>query len=116
MLRDIDQYFARQKEPTKSCMAFLRDFILKYDDCITEGWRYQMPFYFFDGKRFAYLWVNKRTGVPYIGIVDGKLLDHPELIQEKRSRMKIFVVDPSKDVPVRKLKALLKQVLALYGK
>jgi hypothetical protein len=116
MLRDIDQFFASQQEPVKGCLAFLRDFILKYDHRVTEGWRYSMPFYFVDGKRFAYLWINKKTGSPYIGFVDGNKIDHPLLIQEKRTRMKILPVDPSVDIPVKKIKNVLTQVLSLYEK
>jgi hypothetical protein len=116
MLRDIDQYFASQHEPAKGCLDFLRGFILNYDDRITEGWRYSMPFYFIHGKRFAYLWINKKTGLPYIGIVDGNKVFDDALLQEKRTRMKIFPIDPSKDVPVKKIRIVLKKVISLYEK
>jgi hypothetical protein len=116
MLRDIDQFFALQQEPVKGCLTFLRGFILKYDHRITEGWRYSMPFYFIDGKRFCYLWINKKNGNPYIGFVDGNKIDHPLLLQENRTRMKIFPIDPAVDIPVKKIKSVLTQVLLLYEK
>jgi len=59
----------------------------------------------------CYLWTNKKTGQPYIGFADGNKMDVPELIQEKRSRMKIFMVDAEKDLPVKKIKLLLKAAI-----
>jgi len=114
MLSDIDNYFLQKDEPVKSYLLFLRQHILQFDINISEGWKYGAPFYFYKGKRFCYLWVNKKTNQPYIGIVDGKKIEHLELIMEKRSRMKILLFDPGKDVPVRKINAILKMVIALY--
>ncbi|MEO8405510.1 MAG: DUF1801 domain-containing protein [Chitinophagaceae bacterium] len=114
MLRPIDNYFLQNEEPIKSCLQFLREFILKQDSNITETWQYGMPFYYYKNKRFCYLWIHKKLRQPYIGIVDGKLINHPDLLLEKRARMKIFLIDPEKDMPVGKVKAILKEVLALY--
>lgn len=114
MLRPIDNYFLEKEEPVKSCLQFMREFILKYDKEITEGWSYSMPFFYYKGKRFCYLWIHKKYDQPYLGIVDGNKIDHPGLVTEKRSRMKIFLIDPQKDIPVKKVKAILKEILALY--
>ena len=114
MLRPIDAYFLQQEEPTKSCLQFMRDYILKQDSHITEAWKYGMPFYCYKGKMFCYLWVHKKYRQPYIGIVEGSRISHPELIAENRSRMKILLLDPGRDIPVRKISALLREVLALY--
>jgi hypothetical protein len=114
MLRPVDSYFLQNEEPIKSCMQFLRAFILKQDENITETWQYGMPFYYYKGKRFCYLWVHKKYRQPYLGIVEGKRVQHPELLMEKRAKMKILLIDPTKDIPVKKLKDILKQTLALY--
>jgi hypothetical protein len=45
--------------------------------------------------------------------VDGKLIDHPDLLLEKRARMKIFLIDPTENIPVKKLNAILKEMLKL---
>ena len=63
---------------------------------------------------FCYLWLHKKFNQPYIGIVEGKRLDFPELIIEKRSRMKIMLLDPGKDLPVKKIKIILLQAIRLY--
>ena len=114
VLRPIDNYFLQQEEPTKGCLLFLRQTILKKDGNITEAWKYGMPFYCYYGKMFCYLWVHKKYQQPYIGIVEGKRIDHPDLLIEKRARMKILLVDPGKDLPINKINHILKSVLALY--
>ena len=73
-----------------------------------------MPFYCIDGKMCCYLWFHKKWKVPYIGFVEGGKLDHPDLLMEKRARMKILLIDPHKNIPVKKLNGLFKEVLMLY--
>lgn len=114
MLRPIDEYFLRKEEPTKSCLQYLRNYILGLDKGITEAWKYGMPFYCYNGKMFCYLWTHKKYLQPYIGIVEGKRINHPDLIQEKRARMKILLIDPDKKIPVKKLELIMKDVIALY--
>jgi hypothetical protein len=114
MLRDIDNYYLQKDEPVKSCLLFLRDHILNYDQNITEAWKYRMPFFCYKGKMFCYLWVHKKNGLPYIGIVEGKRIDHPELIIEKRSRMKIMLLNPNADLPMETIDTILKMAINFY--
>lgn len=114
MLRPIDDYFLQKEEPVKSCLQFLREYILKKDPHITEAWKYGMPCFCYDGKAFCYLWIHKKYKQPYILIVEGHSIKHPDLLQEKRARMKILLIDPDKDIPVKKLNGIFKDLLALY--
>jgi hypothetical protein len=113
-MRPIDTWFLQKDEPLKSCLQFLRDYIIKQDKSITETWKYGMPVYCYNGKMFCYLWVHKKYRQPYIGIVEGQKINHPDLLQEKRARMKILLLDPLKNIPVNKINGILKEVLALY--
>jgi hypothetical protein len=113
MLREIDLYFSDKQEPVLSCLAALRYLILHHANEITEVWQYKMPFYRYAGKRFCYLWLDKKANQPYIGFVDGRLIDHEDLSADKRSRMKIFRVDPMDDLPVEKIKMLLDMAIAV---
>jgi hypothetical protein len=113
MLRPIDNWFLEKDEPVKSCLAFMRGHILVLDKDITEAWKYGMPFYCYKDKMFCYLWIHKKYRQPYLGIVDGLRMQHPDLLQEKRSRMKLLLLDPSKDLPLRKINAILKEALVL---
>lgn len=114
MLRLIDNYFLKKEEPIKSCLQFLRQHILKQDRNITEAWKYGMPFYCYNGKMFCYLWTHKKYHQPYIGIVEGKRINHPDLITEKRARMKILLIDSGQDIQIEKVDTILKEVIALY--
>ena len=116
MLREIDNFYLSKEEPTKSCFLAMRKIILASDSGMTEAWKYSMPFFCYKGRMFCYLWVYKKTNQPYVGIVDGNKLDHPKLVSEKRSRMKVMVIDPDKDLPIRTINAILKMALNLRVK
>lgn len=114
MPTEIDNFYLQKNEPVKSCLLALRDIILKQDKEITAAWKYGMPFFCYKGKMFCYLWVHKKLHQPYIGIVEGKRFDHPNLIIEKRSRMKIMLFEADQDLPVTTIEDILKQALDLY--
>ena len=116
MLRAIDSFFLNKEEPVKGCLLFLREYLLNYDAAITEAWKYGMPFYCYNGKMFCYLWVHKKTHNPYIGIVEGKKIEHPLLIIEKRARMKIMQFDPEQDLPLDIINEIMGITLDLYRK
>ncbi len=113
-MSDIDDYFLLKEEPVKSCLMALRAHILGFDKHMTEEWKYKMPFYCYNGKMFCYLWVNRKSGQPYIGIVEGRNIKHPDLVMEKRSRMKILPIDMDNDIPVKKIDGILKMAIKLY--
>lgn len=92
----------------------MRELILKQDTNIAEAWKYGMPFYCYNGRMFCYLWVHKKYKQPYLGIVEGAGVHHPDLLQEKRARMKILLLDATKDLPLRKVMHILNMSLALY--
>ncbi len=106
-LRPIDLFFLEKEEPLKSCLSFIRSYILKNEQ-LTEEWKYALPFYYLNNKMFCYLWINKKLKQPYIGFVDGSLINHPDLLQENRARMKIFLINPDEDVDVKELDNLFK--------
>ena len=111
MLRPIDQYFLQKEEPFKSCLEVLRRLILNFDEAITEEWKYGMPVYCYHGKMLCYLWIHKKFKQPYLGIVEGKRMNHPDLLQENRSRMKILLIEPMKDIPLKKIRTILKEAI-----
>jgi hypothetical protein len=114
MLRPIDQYSLSREEPAGSCLRFLREHILSIDPDMKESLAYGMPFYHYRTSRCCYLWTHKKSGMPYIGFVDGNRMDEPDLISEQRSRMKIFLIDPGQDLPMDKIERLLRVMLSLY--
>jgi hypothetical protein len=113
-ISDLDNFYLQHPKPVNECLLALRSIILKQDENITAAWKYRMPFFCYKGKMFCYLWVHKVTHQPYIGFVEGKHLNHPDLILEKRARMKIMLFDAEKDLPVAVIEELLQQALDLY--
>ena len=113
MLKPADQYFANLQEPVKGYMLFLRDYLLGMDPAITEALSYGMPFYYYKGKRICYLWVQKKSGCPYIGIVEGNLINDQDLIIEDRKKMKILLLDPEKDIPIQRINSLIESLVKL---
>jgi hypothetical protein len=114
MEHPADLFYLRQDEPVQSCLLALRDIILACDRHITAEWKYGMPFFCYKEKMFCYVWVHKKLHQPYIGFVEGKHLEHPDLLKEKRSRMKTMLFDPEQDLPVQTINILLSQAILLY--
>ncbi|MGE0589944.1 MAG: DUF1801 domain-containing protein [Cyclobacteriaceae bacterium] len=115
-MTDLDHYYLSKEEPNKSCLLSLRELILSQDENISETRKYGMPCFCYKRKMFCYLWTDKKTDEPYVLMVEGKHLSHPKLEIGDRSRMKIFRVNPGKDIPVKAIKSILSQALDLYRK
>jgi len=115
-MNSAGEFYLKHQEPVKSCLLSLKDMILEMDPDISPAWKYGMPFFCYKGKMFAYLWVQKKTLLPYLGIVEGQRIEHPYLIAEKRARMKIMLFDPNKDLPIKTIHGILKKALTLDQK
>lgn len=113
-MKAVDNFYLDKAEPERSCLLALRDLILRQDPNVTAAWKYGMPFFCYKGKMFCYLWLHKKHKLPYIGMVEGNKLDHPDLIQEERARMKIMLIDPKKNLPVRVIEKLMSEAIDLY--
>lgn len=113
-MKAIDEFYFNLQEPNKSCLLALQKIILSQDKDITAEWKYRLPFFCFKGKMFCYLWINKKTNQPYIGIVEGKYFEEPEFIQEKRSRMKIILFNPNEDLPFKNIEKIIQKAINLY--
>ena len=114
MLRAIDNYFLEKEEPVKSYLLALRNILLAFDINLAETWKYGMPVYCYKGKMFCYIWTHKKFKQPYIGFVEGNKIHHPLLLQEKRSRMKIILLDPAKDIPIKTIQTIIQELTVYY--
>jgi len=113
-MSDTDSFYLSKDEPNRSCLLALRHIILDQDKNLTEVRKYGMPCFCYQQKMMCYLWTDKKTGEPYILMVEGKQLNHPDLEKGNRSRMKIFRVDPNKDLPIKTIELILNEALNLY--
>jgi hypothetical protein len=98
MENELENFYLRQSEPNQSCFLALRDIILDSNPNITSDWKYKLPFFMYKGKMFCYLWKDKKTNIPYIGIVNGSDIDHPALEAGNRKKMKTLSINPTKDI------------------
>ncbi|HWK99262.1 MAG TPA: DUF1801 domain-containing protein [Parapedobacter sp.] len=103
----LEEYYYRQTDAVRDTLLVMRDLILALDPAITEHWKYNMPFFYFRKKMFCYLRVERRSGQPYLSMVDGKYIEHPLLQQEDRKRMKILPLDPNSDLPIEAITWIL---------
>lgn len=107
-------FYLDKQEPNKSCLLAMRSIVLGYDENIIETQKYGMPCFCYGRKAFCYLWVDKKSNEPYFLMVEGKHLHHKNLEAGNRSRMKIFRIDPTEDLPIATINLIMNQALDLY--
>lgn len=113
MNTELDSYYLNKEEPNRSCLLALRDIILRQDEQVTETRKWGMPCFCLGKKIFCYLWIDKKTEEPYFLFVEGLRLNNPSLEQGDRKRMKIYRVNPNKDIPIDTIEQLLQAALKL---
>ncbi len=74
-----------------------------------------MPCFVFEKKHFCYLWTDKKSGHPYILMVEGNKIDHPSLESGTRSRMKILPINPNQDIPLNTIHEVFELGLTFYS-
>lgn len=114
MLNQLDNYYFSKPEPEQSCLLFLRRYLLDYSAQIEEHWKYTTAFFTYKKKLFCYFSINKKTNRLYIGFVDGNKIRHKDLVDEGRKQIRVFYIDPNKDVDVKKLNRILNLAVKLY--
>lgn len=113
---DLDHFYLDQKEPNQSCLLALRTIILNHDSNLNETRKYSMPCFCYGKKMFCYLWIDKKTNWPYILMVEGNKLIHQSLVTGDRKRMKVLNINPTTDLPIEIIKAVLNESIQLYKK
>jgi hypothetical protein len=113
MLNHLDNYFFSLEEPHRSCLLFLRSYILDYSDKITEQWKFNTPFYYYNNKWLCYISYHKKTKKVYIGFIHGYLMKHAKLLSEGRKQIKVFYIEPEKDIDIKSLNSIFKMACNL---
>ncbi|HEY1045349.1 MAG TPA: DUF1801 domain-containing protein [Bacteroidia bacterium] len=111
MHSQLHKIYINQTEAISACLLALRSIVLNIDTEITETIKYGMPCFCYQNKALCYLWTDKKTGHPYILMVEGKHLNHPKLESGERKRMKVLNIDPNKDLPLKTIQNILRQAL-----
>lgn len=110
----IDNFFLTRQEPDKGCFLALREIIKNWSPKISEHWKYSVPFYYFEGKPFCYLYRKKDAKYPYIGLVRTNQLEHPDVLQGNRKKMKVMPINPEEDIPIQAIHEIFEELSKLY--
>ena len=97
----LENFYIEQEEPQGSCFIALRSIIQQYKYPLTEHWKYGAPFFYYQKRPFCYLWLDKKTKEPYIGMSRSKDIHHPALDLGSRKAYKVMPISPHEDIPVR---------------
>lgn len=114
MEEPLHDFFLKIPEPQRSEFLFLRRFLL--EDCgLAEAWKFNTPFYYFNGKWFAFISYNaKKDHELYISFVRGNLITHPALLSEGRKQQRIYRISPGEDIDVETLKHVVDRLKDSY--
>ncbi|MCC8088429.1 MAG: DUF1801 domain-containing protein [Rikenellaceae bacterium] len=113
MNEDPPNFYFDKEEPLRGTLLALRRMILDHNKNISETVKYGMPCFLFKKNILCYLWTDSKTHEPYILMADGRHLVNPALEQGKRSRMKIFRIDPHAEIDVKTLETILNEAIAV---
>jgi len=114
-VKPIDRFYLEKEEPIRSCLLLLKQLIVNYNTDIVPRWYYRLPCFMYQNHIFCYLWVEKKTQLPYIAIGKGVKIEHPDLIRGKRTFVKLLFIDPNKDIPVEKIYNIFDMAMKLYN-
>lgn len=114
-MKQVDDFFNDLTEPNKSFLLALKHIVQQHIPQLQLSIKYGLPFFTINGRLFCYFWTHKKFNhQPYISFMDGYRMQHPVLLQEKRARAKIFLMDPLADIPLATVKQLLNEAIAFY--
>ena len=110
----LTTFFLNVEEPYQSTLLYLRQFFTSQME-LEENWKFNTPFYYYNGKWFAYLsYSKKRHHEIYIGFVKGYKVSHPKLLAEGRKQIKVYRINTEKDINAKELKKITKMLKTQY--
>lgn len=113
-MNDLEHFFDKLEEPNKSVFLFLKDYIKNYHPEIELYKKWGLPYLYFKKKPLCYIWKDKKTNEPYLGFAKGSKLSHPALVAGDRTLIKIFPINPNKDIDIPTLTEILEEAFLLY--
>ena len=113
-MREIEEYYFSKPEPMQGCLLAMNSIILNYNSKIETLWRYRTPCFGYNSKMFAYIWIDPKTKLPYIGFPIGWKIKHHLLVEKESKKTRIVIIDPKKDIPKEGIEEILEMILKLY--
>ncbi len=112
MPSELENYYLKQTEPIQGCLLALKSIIMGISPLITHERKYQIPFFYYKGKKLSYLWVTKKK--LQVGFVEDKCLQKPIEGVRLKDRYQSIIVNPNEDIPVEIILENLKGLIKLY--
>lgn len=112
MPSELENYYLKQTEPVQSCLLALRSIIMGISPLITHERKYQIPFFYYKGKKLSYLWVNKKK--LQLGFIEDKCLQEPVEGMKLKDRYQSIIINPREDIPVEIIVENLQALIHLY--
>ena len=109
----IDTYFLSLPEPEQSALLFLHQFLMNVMQ-LDEKRKFNTPFYYYKGKWFCFISYNPKKRNIYVSFVKGNKIMHPKLLSEGRKQMKIYIVNPEKDINAKELSKIITLLKKAY--
>ena len=112
MNTQLEDYYLRHPEPFQGCLLALKHIILNLDERITHERKYQIPFFCFEGKKLAFLWMNRKKLM--LGFVTDKSINPSKVGVKQKDRLEMIQIDPNADLPVEMIAAKLREQIQMY--
>lgn len=114
MNNPLDNFYAKQTAENQEVFLAIRNFLKNYHPEIKETMKYGLPYFEYKGKMLCYFWKDKNSREPYVGFAKGKFLNHPMLMQGDRKLVKVFHLNPDKDLPIDSFTEVLEMAIDFY--
>ena len=108
----LEDYYLRHPEPFQGCLLAMKHLILNLDDRITHERKYQIPFFCLEGKKLAFLWVNRKKLM--LGFVTDKSIIPHTVGTKHKDQLEMIQLDPNADLPVEMIIAKLREQIRTY--
>jgi hypothetical protein len=112
MSQELKNYYLKQPEPIQGCLLALKSLILGIDGQITHVRKYQIPFFYYKGKKLCFLWVNKKKLM--IGFIIDKAIYPVTDGTKRKDEYETLQIDPNADLPVEVIFDNLHRRIKLY--
>jgi len=106
-MKALDAYYDGLNEPLQGFVLALRKIILELNEQIEETWKWRAPFFLYRNHMLCYIWLDKKSGEPYLGIYGGDALDHPALVERHRASIKKLLLRVEEDIPINTIREVL---------
>lgn len=111
-MNPVETYILKQKEPFQSIMLFIRQIIFETLPKVEEKYKWNVPYYYLNGKGICYLNILKNTNFVDLGFAQGfKLTDKQNVLKSRNRKIVKSIEYPTlESVNVNQLREILLEV------